>query len=158
MPVDDVDEACKTYIRGLQCITMDYPTCDLSNTDWSGYIKVPMTADMQLELQCSTNGAAEDCGYALCKVELQAFDDQQAAENSAGSNSDNKIVNGFDVTTDCVNAGNNVPKTHVDSCCGSFPYRMPYDSNYGARGCCAASGKTYDSTVYSCCNDGTIKN
>lgn len=37
-------------------------------------------------------------------------------------------------------------------CCGVYPTRYPYHTKYGSKGCCA--GKTYNSAILMCCEDG----
>ena len=59
--------------------------------------------------------------------------------------------NGFDPMVNCPTT------TGVDSekeCCDEQPLRFPYKTYGNARGCCV--DRTYDTTVWQCCNDGTL--
>ena len=39
-------------------------------------------------------------------------------------------------------------------CCGSYPDRFPFKTYGNDRQCCV--DRTYDATVYQCCNDGSL--
>lgn len=59
-------------------------------------------------------------------------------------------------------AGTNVGPPAVASggsntrqCCGVYPTRFPYHTEYGTRGCCGQ--KSYDASLLSCCSDLTIQ-
>jgi len=43
-------------------------------------------------------------------------------------------------------------RTNERLCCGEYPTRYPYHTKYGSKGCCA--GKTYNSAILLCCEDG----
>jgi len=43
-------------------------------------------------------------------------------------------------------------KTNEKLCCGDYPTRYPYHTKYGSKACCA--GKTYNSAILLCCEDG----
>lgn len=43
-------------------------------------------------------------------------------------------------------------KSNERLCCGEYPTRYPYHTKYGSKGCCA--GKTYNSAILLCCEDG----
>lgn len=50
-----------------------------------------------------------------------------------------------------INRGAILPKT---ACCGDYPNRFPYKPD-NSRGCCL--GKTYNTDLWMCCEDGTVK-
>ena len=39
------------------------------------------------------------------------------------------------------------------SCCGEYPYRIPFSEANGIKQCCGT--KTYNSIMMSCCNEST---
>lgn len=43
-------------------------------------------------------------------------------------------------------------KSNERLCCGDYPTRYPYHTKYGSKACCA--GKTYNSAILLCCEDG----
>lgn len=151
-PRDELDKACKSYVQGLVCLQMDFPTCDLLTVSWSRFITVRQSSS-GLELTCQKTDDTEDCGYSLCEIEMQALDDQSLAQEVSYDIAFT-TANGFDVET-CKN-GEGKGKMEYDECCGGLPKRVPFFSDGGARRCCESAGKTYDATFMQCCEDGTL--
>ena len=156
-PVDDLDRTCRNYVFGLQCIQMDYPSCDVANLDWSSKVVASFVSG-NLFLSCEDS--VQDCAYAVCETELHAFE-QQGLEIKSPLN----MHPNFDPEFQCLAIDNGLGPVVKDQCCGTYPERYPYSSmgnldqsgQIPARECCSAAGKTFNPLLQSCCADGTIK-
>ena len=49
---------------------------------------------------------------------------------------------------------NVLPSSTQLSCCGTYPNRFPFNPA-NSRGCCQQ--KTYNTELYTCCSDGSLK-
>jgi len=143
---DKIDSHCKNWSRCHECIGIDSSQCDANEQSYN----VDISSNFQT-FACSSSNSGCQMNACQCDVHLinQIFVDLNSW------NHQNAILNGFSLVDNCL------PKAHHGlnqsplSCCGDYPTRFPYRTKNGKRGCC--SGKTYDTTVLSCCLDGEMR-
>ena len=61
---------------------------------------------------------------------------------------------GFETLIDCPTKSGPGAGTPTE-CCGPYPYRFPYKTLNGERGCCGH--RTYNTNNLNCCSDGSVK-
>ena len=115
----------------------------------------------QIISACDLNNDGPDsCSAKACKIEdtflLEyfnfAFNGGVMNANYFHNNSVSNMLD-FDLISQCpTSEGVKSEK----SCCGSYPDRFPFKTYDGARGCCNNS-KTYNTDIFSCCADGSVK-
>lgn len=110
------------------------------------------------------------CRRSLCECDRQFAEDlragmgewkeenRQKMQNIPGTGGLKEWVGGFDPKDKCVASGNGSGDNagqKPDQCCGfKGGVRLPFYSNQGRVKCCG--DKTYDSLIYTCCEDGRL--
>lgn len=185
VPVNEVDEWCKTLSDGYTCIgldtfhpTLEEPTC----IPWEVQYRPGTTAATidQLESFCNALNPG-DCQKQACKVEGQfVMKMYEALTRGTTFNETFLHSNGFEPSEQCVprrssiknnsngggGGGGGAPTTipphsifHstgiAKQCCGQYPNRFPYMHIENVRGCCGAH--TYNPFLKDCCDDGIAR-
>jgi len=163
VPVDELDEACRSLYRCHKCINIEDPgSCD---TDEGGY-KYGLEAAGNINCDVSPS-SKRDCQFNQCKCDAHfAQTVFELWTNGAWSYNANYWTNGryiknaerdglavFDPAISCVMGMNVTP----DACCGSdYPNKVPY--NQGQRDCCVSAVATYNPVTHQCCEkEGEVK-
>jgi len=156
-----MDEHCKVLHHGYTCVMMDAAdendnSCDPFTHDYNT-ISIIGAVPEQVEIDCEAKNPGDNCAIRSCAVEsffiLNVFAEalgsnifDPSLKHDAPHNWDSSVCRG----TGGTGPGANSPW----ACCGSYPPRFPYRTGNGRRQCCAEV--TYDSTMFSCCNDNTV--
>jgi len=159
-PVDEIDQICKTLHDGYTCIEMDAADRNIECIPWevpynsafgSG-IPSGLTMSGIVE-ECDRQNTPDSCESWTCKVEgwfAQSY--FTYAAHGGLINPAHMHSNGFDPKQDCP------IQTGIKSerqCCNDYPVRFPYKTYGGSRSCCY--GHTYNTGLYSCCDDGHVR-
>ena len=123
------------------------------------FICVPWEIDYATGLQgdtdaivadCNARNAGDNCAVRACILEGWFINNIFLAFFGANQlDLSKQHDNGFEVDEQCpIISGTR----SEHSCCGMYPFRRPYKTYGGARGCCGA--KTYDISILTCCSDG----
>ena len=159
VPVDAQDNACRTLSRCHKCIEADHGISANENYRFNldgGDINCSRNLDIH------NNAAKKD----LCECDAQfardllAFWDDSAFNNyywlfpkqmnKPVNKRDPEHQNKFDYQSTCIAFDVN----KADSCCGSYPFRYPYNSASAVQ-CCEATS-LYNSAVAECCPGGAV--
>jgi len=156
-----MDEHCKILHHGYTCVMMDAAdendnSCDPFTHDYNT-ISIIGAVPEQVQIDCEAKNPGDNCAIRSCAVEsyfiLNVFAEalgtnvfDPSLKHDAPYNWDSSVCRG----TGGTGPGANSPW----ACCGSYPPRFPYRTGNGRRQCCAEV--TYDSTMFSCCNDNTV--
>jgi hypothetical protein len=153
-PASLVDAACQQLQHGYKCAILDGEEENQLCTPWEvDYLSASQYGESLLVSKCDELNPGDNCASRACKIEgyfviamFQAFFDPESNHSPALLH-----INGFDTSTEC-------PTKHGEqseySCCGFYPYTIrPFKTYGGKRACC--NGKTYDSEIYECCDDGS---
>jgi len=161
-PVDEWDRQCKVLQDGYECIRLDAEEqnleCDVWQTTYNSAVGSGGLSTMsmeQLRSECDASNIGDTCGSWICRVEgwfLQNILQMYFAQGSQPDVASFSHKNGFEPATGCV-----VTKGPASekSCCGDYPERFPFKTQGGNRQCC--NGRTYNSQMLSCCEDGTTR-
>lgn len=155
-PVDEYDHTCKLLVDGYECIGVDNEICDIDNNDYisaAGFGNIYGGADA-LVAECEINDTP--CKVHLCKVEsyftykmLSLMMIEMVFPDFTEFTAPN-----FDKEVMCIRKinGNDGAEASDKDCCGNYPFRFPYKTKGGDRGCCGS--KTFDAVNLMCCEDG----
>lgn len=156
-----IDEHCKILHHGYTCVMMDAAdendnTCDPFTHEYNT-ITVLGAVPEQVQIDCEARNAGDNCAIRSCAVEsyfvLNIF------QEALGPNTFDQSLKhdlGWDASV-CRGSGNTANGGNPSpwECCGSYPPRFPYRTGNGRRDCCGE--KTYDTTMFSCCNDDSVQ-
>merc|ERR1712048_1255960 len=159
VPVDAQDNACRTLSRCHKCIEADHGISANENYRFN-LNGGDINCDRNLDIH--NNAAKKD----LCECDAQfardllAFWDDSAFNNyywlfpkqmnKPVNKRDPEHQNKFDYQSTCIAFDVN----KADSCCGSYPFRYPYNSASAVQ-CCEATS-LYNSAVAECCPGGAV--
>jgi len=146
-PVGTMDTACRAHSHCYKCINMDFE-CTAIDSAYQVFVD-PETNDFTCEK--NTN----PCAIRACECDVELVNNLvttvgEEAQNIAALTE----YGGFDPSTQCI-AGGGGSGGKPDQCCGEYPKRFPFYSDFGARGCCA--GKTFNANSLECCAGGDVK-
>jgi len=152
-PIDGFDTACQHWQQCHKCTQMDDTDCIPLLVNYNFLIPSTtssMYSSSQQDVSClnSANGCARwncECDAAFAKQLVSLVTRNEFDRNNAHSNS------AFDSLRQCEWIGSF--ETH-DECCGNYPLRFPFATQYGNRACCI--NKTYNVAEGVCCDDGQI--
>jgi hypothetical protein len=147
-PVGIMDTACRAHSHCYRCITMDFD-CSAVDSPYQVFID-PATN----EFTCEKNN--DPCSIRACECDVELVNSIVLSAGDEGPYiSDLTEYGGFDPVTQCVAGGGSGSGGKPDQCCGEYPKRFPFFTDYGARSCC--KGKTYSTNSLECCSSGEIK-
>lgn len=162
-PVDALDHLCKQLHDGYTCAMHDArQSGDFSCVPWNIFynsaVGTGLGINMDIETlrtECGQQNplpSFNPCANWACRIEGY-FVQQLIFFFVNGNQMDSSLnhSNGFDPMVSCPTT------TGIDSdkeCCNEQPLRFPYKTYEGGRGCC--NDRTYDTTVWQCCNDGSL--
>lgn len=155
-PTDQIDSFCQGLHQGYECIKIDYDQaglpCDPTTEPYVASAGFNLSEQDVID-QCDANNPVGTCSADACKVEGWFVQRYLTFTLSGGSIDQSKRhENGFDVGVECpISQGIKSEK----ACCGTYPSRFSFKDYNGARSCC--SGSTYNTLMFACCNDGTIR-
>lgn len=154
-----MDEHCRVLHHGYTCVMMDAAdendnTCDPFTHDYNT-ITIIGAVPEQVSMDCEAQNAGDNCAIRSCAVE--SFFVLNVFNEAFGPNTFDPSLKhdlGWDDSV-CHGQGNGGPGRNSPwECCGSYPPRFPFRTGNGRRDCCAEV--TYDTTMFSCCNDDTV--
>jgi len=152
-PINDVDAFCKLLHEGYDCAIIDGDMENEPCTPWEvDYNSAPTTSgDIIAECESRNDNS---CSTRACIVE-SVFIGDIFKSFIRGNQHDAKYLheNDFDVATECPTK-DGVPHSNR-ACCGVYPFRHPFKTYDGERGCCGS--KTFDTNILTCCDDGRAK-
>jgi len=135
-----------------------------------------------LQQKCETLNPGNGCTVTACMIDsyfmanllkmyVQYGFDPAVLYGAGGPiDSTYRHDNGFDTSDGCRAAGNGGPQanggnggihtppagaTNERQCCGDYPTRFAFQTDYGNRACCV--NKTFDPAILSCCVDGSLQ-
>lgn len=127
-------------------------TCDPRVTDFRAGVRFDVDVDA-LEAECESENEGDTCAVHLCMCEMNlinglldlvwssiGFDASFQHPSNGGT---------FDYESNCPQLGIG----SETSCCGRYPYRIPYSLD-GSRACCEADDTLYSELAEQCCSDG----
>lgn len=181
--MNEIDGYCKTLHEGYSCAMIDgeinYEIVNQSgSTQVSEQSCIPWEIEyksglgigngfltsitqQQLTDECNSRNS-KNCQRSACIIEgwfVISF--LKFIMTGEQINPDYKHSNGkFDPKQMCKRSISENPDPlfeleYVNKCCGEQPFRFPYKSLNGDRGCC--SGKTYNTELSECCADGGVR-
>jgi len=154
---DMTDYHCKELYRCYKCVNIDYAK---NYTDVSYNVDLSVGDDGRRSIDCKVNGKQDAENICECDKRfaesLAAVNEGCAngAENDprhgaycmdenmrtiTGSRQDNGQPGTFDSRNTCEKA---MPEHNKDHCCGLYPNRLPYDSNFAE--CCQLESRIED--------------
>ena len=151
-PLDGIDLACHHWQQCHQCTKMDDMDCVPLLVEYDLSITATKNSYGLINQKVSCEGSESGCAKWNCQcdanfaeqiVELVARGQFDAANSHSSED--------FDSSRVC--EWNGVYETH-DECCGDYPKRFPFSTDYGNRACCVA--KTFNLAEGVCCQDGSI--
>lgn len=155
-PVNEMDADCQALGLCYQCIEMDLKEEGKDNCfpGMEQYNR-PVRRDSSLEgalIACAEENEGDNCKIYTCTCET-TFVNKLIRNFFNGIQFDPtpKHSLGFNPSVECPGSGGN----HEKQCCGTYPSRTPYGIN--TRACCEPAGKTYNPSLYECCDDGSLK-
>ena len=160
-PVQDkIDADCKVMVSAQRCAKWDsIQRGNECNPATIEYIPFNFfSSNMEIEAECITSNlghsenpecAADACvieGYFTLKYFHMFF---SGVQYEAALQHDDHIGGSFDPGMSCATKhdGPIGPK----GCCGDLPYRFPYDTQNGVRGCCYNT--TFSTLTHDCCSN-----
>ncbi|CAG5086863.1 Oidioi.mRNA.OKI2018_I69.PAR.g11386.t1.cds [Oikopleura dioica] len=153
--LDSLDLACQHWEQCLKCTQMDDTDCQPLLTDYSVLLGTQSSGSAYSPGSTATtscDGNAEGCGKWACQCDAR-FAAQFVAAIREGDfdNANLHASNQWDQSAMCAWTGDY--DTH-DECCGEYPNRFPFATNFGQRACC--HNKTYNTNDAMCCANGHI--
>jgi hypothetical protein len=154
-----MDEHCRILHHGYTCVMMDAAdendnTCDPFTHEYNT-ITIIGAVPEQVQIDCEARNPGDNCAIRSCAVEsffvLNVFN--EAFGPNTFDPSLKHDLGTFDNSV-CRGNGGGSGGSSPWSCCGSYPPRFPFRTGNGRRECCAEV--TYDTTMFSCCNDDTV--
>lgn len=166
-PVDFFDNACKVLKEGYECIEMDAATsqqdedkvCDVQKTRYKSALGSGHPSQMTVEVLTNECDLVNEtnCQKRLCKVEGWFIQSILKKTYSDGVFPDifnyKHMYGAFDPQVECLKT--TVTGSSELDCCGNYPRRFTFRHSGSNRSCC--NGKTYNSIVLSCCDDGSTR-
>jgi len=159
-PIDDIDAQCKQLQDGYFCAVQDAVDIGEVCTPWeiiyNSSIGIGLGAITveNVVTECNAANPGDQCANAACKIEgwfVVGF--LRKIVTGSIVNQDYRHSNGFVQDDMCPLSGNGIKSEK--SCCGEHPMRFPFKNYDGARDCC--DGHTFNTNLYTCCADGTVK-
>ena len=158
VPVDVIDEMCKTLADGYECTMRDAEDEGTTCIPWEvTYVAAVGGGAAPIDEECATLNAGNNCAIRACIVEgsfvanlLDVFLSGAAIDETL------RHSNGFDVATNCpIKISSKAPGEKA--CCGNYPDRFPYRTtggdrkkNFYNRQCCGT--RTFNANNMKCCN------
>jgi len=147
-PVGIMDTACRAHSHCYKCIDMDFE-CSAIDTAYQVFID-PVSNDFT----CEEN--SDPCSIRACECDVELVNNIALTAGDEGQSiAALTEYGGFDPSTQCLSNPSGGSGGKPDTCCGDYPKRFPYFTDFGARGCCA--GKTYSTNSLECCASGEVK-
>jgi len=156
-PQNEMDSICQVLHHGYTCIIMDAITEGIDCDPFThGYttIQVLGNSNQELEVDFTTANNGDVCATRTCLVEAQFILNFIHIGTTPGFVFDPTLKHDlgiFDPNTCKSGQGRGWIE---EECCGVYPIRYPYKTQGGDRKCCV--DRTYDSTLKSCCADGSV--
>lgn len=153
--LDSLDLACQNWEQCLKCTQMDDTDCEPLLTDYSVLLGTESSGGAYspgstATTSCDSN--ANGCGKWACQCDARFASQFVAAIREGDFNKANlHDSNKWDQSSMCAWTGDY--DTH-DECCGEYPKRFPFATNFGQRACC--HNKTYNTNDAICCANGHI--
>lgn len=166
--VDIFDELCRQQHHNYDCLALEDSTCD-PNTVLYSYDIFMVGTDVMVE--CSNDPVTESCQAKTCMIDLQVISKYVKELNQYSFPDVRQFGHGvFDPEVECPRG---TPSDREKVCCGSFPFREWYlkngDVDFRNRECCeyddaqvaadwgagTQKGRYYDSSIETCCSDGS---
>ena len=145
-PLDAIDEACQAWHRCTTCIRMDDTDCVPLNEKYD--FLTGSKYNPQVSCTDNPSGCADwscQCDVHFVKSVIDLINQDQFQPTLSHTN---KSWN----SGQCKWEGNFETQ---DECCGEFPSRFPFASNFGSRACCG--NKTYQTETHDCCDGDKIR-
>ncbi|CBY09754.1 unnamed protein product [Oikopleura dioica] len=153
--LDSLDLACQNWEQCLKCTQMDDTDCEPLLTDYSvllGTVSSGGAYSPGSTATTSCDSNANGCGKWSCQCDARFASQFVAAIREGDFNKVNlHDSNKWDRSSMCAWTGDY--DTH-DECCGEYPKRFPFATNFGQRACC--HNKTYNTNDATCCANGHI--
>jgi len=152
---DVTDHLCKELYFCYKCVNIDYSQ-NYSEVDY--FVDFTVDDDGNRDLDCGVN-AKQDAGN-ICECDKQFAKKIAETQNACANKSPPDAVNGehcideqyrtaggggtFKPNSQCVKQGTNGIEFEKDKCCGLYPDRHPYDSDF--RDCCRTK-QSFDNEI-----------
>lgn len=151
---DMTDYHCKELYRCYKCVNIDYAK---NYTDVSYNVDLNVDSDGQRTIDCKVNGKQDAENICECDKRFAesladvnngcaagadadprhgAYCMDEGMRTITGIRQDNGNPGTFDSRNTCEKA---MPEHNKDHCCGLYPNRLPYDSNFAE--CCQLEAK-----------------
>lgn len=141
--VDDLDSACRAWRRCLYCTRIDDTDCNPKTTSY----------DLFWDYEENTYNCEKNKGCAERVCQCDSYLAQELASMAAKFNEKLSKEGGFRKSRECSwKAHDWAPP---DECCGEYPSRFPYNSNFGETQCC--SKQVYQPGKGLCCLKKKLK-
>jgi len=154
---DMVDHHCKELYRCYKCVNIDYAK---NYTDVSYNVDLTVNENGERLIDCKVNAKSD--AENICECDKRFAEGIAAANKGCdagepddskygpycmnenlrtitGERQDNNKPGTFDSRNTCEKA---FPEHHKDQCCGLYPNRLPYDTNFAE--CCQLGSKVED--------------
>lgn len=153
-PVDEIDALCKTLVEGYRCAILDEKSAGETECE-------PWRVTYQSQVlstsysQCQLSNPNDNCAAKACSIEgsfiggLLTFFFQNLKPNPEVWGHDS-----FDWKNECKKVKNggvtaSPTATPEIQCCGEYPERFSYNTQFGAQECC--NGKVFSNLRSECC-------
>lgn len=169
-PRDPIDAACKVQHQCYECAKMDHPTrtCTADKVQYSYRLlrdendpdnhwkkSIECVDDPMSKKRPGQIAPKWSCRRSMCECDKRMA--EQLREHFAEWNDEfSTSLGDFDTSVCTAPEGNGGGDQGQPECCGSQfgGSRFPFNNRNGVRGCCG--GKTYDTTMLTCCSDQTV--
>jgi len=146
-PVDEIDATCRAKQLCYKCAQLDYgANCKAT----VGYRFKGYKLNGERRLRCLDT--ENTCERALCECDKRLAEKLSYLEDTSSFDYHSKYGD-FNYAETCIPKCQNCQKW--DQCCGEYPERYPFFSDYGNKGCCGQ--KTYYKSVLQCCKNDILQ-
>lgn len=147
-PLDLIDEACQAWHRCTTCARMD----DMDCTPISQTYSFSLTGKYN-NPTVTCNESGENCANWTCQCDVTLAQTLVGLVKSGAFSKKYSHDSGvFKQKQMCYWTGDFETQ---DECCGQYPVRFPYASNFGSRECCGS--KTFQTDKHECCAPNIIR-
>jgi len=167
-PVDVFDGLCRQQHHNYDCLAMEDSTCDPTGILYN--FKLYLVGN-RVKVECSNDPVTESCKARTCMIDVQIISQYVTELNQFKFPSMFDFGHQFfDPEVECPRG---TPSDREKVCCGSYPFREWFlkngDIDFKNRECCeyddaevannwgagTKRGRYYDSSIETCCSDGT---
>lgn len=156
--MNNVDRLCKSLQRGYDCVIIDENNENQSNSDqcvpWDVDYNFDFSLIGDIPTMCKNSNPRSSCKTRSCMVEMKFMLSYLSEVFKGTINTDDQFShnNGFDFNNECKRPSPDV--NPEKACCGDYPERYSYRTVGGVRACC--NNRTYNTQLFTCCQDGSI--